>query len=285
VSSYATTIEDVVAYFEGKTEAILKRYGPGPRVHYHAGLIDDELPPKASAHFLRQRLVDAQERMLHHAAEVWDASSTLSGDVLDVGCGLGGGAIFWAQEFGAQVTAVTCVASHVKWVAQFAEQAGVTRQVRPLLCDALKVSGESCFDAVVAVDSSGYLPRNEWFRRIAMLLRAGGRVFISDCFLGQQKYQKPFDRHWHTRIGTIDEYLDAARQQGLRAESLEDISHRTEHFWSTTLALLEAEAWENKMTHRTAGQRDASVRAHALVREGLAEGSLRYALMSFSKCS
>jgi tocopherol O-methyltransferase len=286
VSSYSTAIEeDVVAYFEGKTEAILKRYGPGPRVHYHAGLVDDEPPPNKSAQFLRQRLVAAQERILRHAAEVWDASSTLRGDVLDVGCGLGGGAIFWAQEFGAQVTAVTCVPSHVKWVARFAVEAGVRPQVQPLLCNALDVPGEGCFDAAVAVDSSGYLPRDEWFHHLALLLRAGGRVFISDCFLGQQKYKKPFDHYWHTRIGMIDEYLAAARREGLRAESIEDISHRTQHFWSTTLALLQAEACDNKLSHDAASKRDASVRAHSLVRQGLADGSLRYALMSFSKCS
>ena len=44
--------------------------------------------------------------MLSDAAEVWDAPQSLSGEILDVGCGLGGGSIFWAQEFGARVTAV-----------------------------------------------------------------------------------------------------------------------------------------------------------------------------------
>ena len=34
------TLHDVTAYFQGKTEAILKRYGPGPRVHYHTGVMD-----------------------------------------------------------------------------------------------------------------------------------------------------------------------------------------------------------------------------------------------------
>jgi tocopherol O-methyltransferase len=283
VSSYSTTNEDVVAYFEGKTDAILKRYGPGPRVHYHSGLVDKESPPKASTLFLRQWLVEAQERLLQHAAEVWGASSSLSGDVLDVGCGLGGGAIFWAQEFGARVTAVTSAPSHVEWVARFAAEAGVKSQVRALLCDALKLPGENSFDAAVAIDSSGYLTRKAWFRRLASLLRPGGRAYIIDCFLGRSEFEEPFNLYWHTRIGTISEYLTAAREAGLRKEQISDISHRTEHFWTTTLALIKAEALEKKLSHAERLRHEASLRVHALVRQGLCDGGLSYALMSFSK--
>ena len=108
------SVQEVVAHLEHKTAAILQRYGPGPRVHYHAGLVDHPPHSSESVQSLRQRLVASQERMLTHAAKIWDAPSTLSGDVLDVGCGLGGGAIYWAHKFGAQVTAVTCVPSHAR---------------------------------------------------------------------------------------------------------------------------------------------------------------------------
>jgi tocopherol O-methyltransferase len=274
-----------MAHLEGKTLAILQRYGPGPRVHYHAGLVDDPPPADASAKFLCRQLVEAQERILHHASKAWDASASLRGEVLDVGCGLGGGAIFWAQEFGAQVTAVTCVPSHVDWVSRFAARAGVESRVFPMLCDALEMSGENRFDAAVAVDSSCYLPRVNWFRRLATLLRPKGRVFIMDCFLGQSQYQEPFNRYWRTRIGTIDEYLAAAAQAGLEAESVEDISHRTRHFWTTTLALIGAEAKHVELSAAEAIQYNASLRAHSLVRQGLTDKGLRYAMMSFSKNS
>jgi tocopherol O-methyltransferase len=279
VNSYT---KDVEAYFDGKTQAILQRYGPGPRVHYHVGLLDHP-PPNLPARALRRRLAAAQEGMLFHAAKVWDASSTLGGEVLDVGCGLGGGSIFWAQEFGAMVTAVTCVRSHVDWVALFAAQAGVGSRVRPLLCDAAEIPGESRFDAAVAVDSSGYLPRKKWFQRLASLLRPKGYVFLIDCFLVKREYEAPFNRHWHTQIGTIPEYLATAEEAGLRTVSVEDISHRTEHFWTTTLALLKAETEESERDPAEAVRQEASLRAHALVRQGPQDNGLRYALMSFSK--
>jgi tocopherol O-methyltransferase len=274
---------DLVAHFEQKTQAILQRYGPGPRVHYHAGLVDEPPPQNALGHVLRQQLVGAQERILSHAAGLWDASSTLCGDVLDVGCGLGGGAIFWAQEFGARVTAVTCVPSHVDWVARLAARSGVGSRVEALLCDASEVPGENRFDAAVAFETACYLARREWFLRMASLLRPGGRLFIVDCFLVQSDYAEPFDRHWHTRIGTIAEYLAAAEEAGLQPGMLEDISHRTVHFWTTTQALIEAEAQDRELSAAEAVQRDASLRAHALVREGLITNGLRYAIMSFRK--
>ena len=278
-----TTIRDLVAHFERKTQAILQRYGPGPRVHYHAGLVDEPPPQNALGHVLRRQLVDAQERILSHAAGLWDASSTLCGDVLDVGCGLGGGAIFWAQEFGARVTAVTCVPSHVDWVARFAARGGVASRVQALLCDASEVPGENRFDAAVAVETACYLARKQWFLRIASLLRPGGRLFIVDCFLVRSDYAEPFDRYWHTRIGTIPEYLAAAEEAGLQPGVLEDISHRTVHFWTTTQALIQAEAQDHELSPAERVRREASLRAHALVRQGLITNGLRYAIMSFGK--
>ncbi len=276
-------MQHLVAYYDSKTCGILERYGPGPRVHYHTGLEDAPASAGASTQELRQRLVAAQERALYHAAQVWGASSTLCGEVLDVGCGLGGGSIFWAQEFGARVTAVTCVASHVDLVARFATLAGVQSRVQPLLCDALEVPGQERFDAAVAVDSSGYLERGSWLKRTASLLRSRGRIFIIDCFLGRPEYEEPFNSYWHTRIGTIAEYLAAAGAAGLRPESIHDISRRTEHFWTTTVALMKAEAREKPQGPTETARRDASMRAHALVRQGLVDEGLRYALMSFSK--
>jgi hypothetical protein len=106
-----------------------------------------------------------------------------------------------------------------------------------------------------------------------------------DCFLGGPQYQEQFNRYWRTRIGTVDEYLAAAAQAGLAAESVDDISHRTRHFWTTTLALMRAEAKDVPLSDTNAIGYDASLRAHALVRRGLCDQGLRYVLISFRKAS
>jgi cyclopropane fatty-acyl-phospholipid synthase-like methyltransferase len=203
--------------------------------------------------------------------------------VLDVGCGLGGGALFWAQEFGATVTALTIAPSHLELVAQFAQQAGVERRVRPLLCDALVVPGENRFDAAVAIDSSSSFLRGPWFARLAKLLRPGGRVFIFDCFLGRPEYEEPFNRHWCAQIGTLEEYVASARAAGLKVEAIEDVSRQARHFWSTTLALMGEEVRDEALSPSQREKLRESLGVHALVRQGLLEGGLCHAFVSLVK--
>jgi tocopherol O-methyltransferase len=277
------SLTKLVAYYESKTHGILQRYGPGPRVHYHTGLVDRVPSISASPDELRRCLVASQEQMLWHAAKVWDAGTRLCGDVLDVGCGLGGGAIFWAQEFSAQVTAITIAPSHIEIVAKFAAQAGMESRVTPLLCDALTVPGENCFDAVLAIDSSSSFPRKPWFECVARLLRRGGRVFVYDCLLERPEYEGPFNNHWCAQIGTIEEYLKAARAAGLRAQTINDVSCRAAHFWTTTLAFMQKQAREKKLTRAQFLKLSESLRVHTLVRRGVLEGGLRHVLMSFVK--
>jgi len=273
--------KSIVPYYESKTRAILQRYGPGPRVHYHTGFIDEPMPNGASAECLRRHLVDAQERTLRHASVMWKARSTLCGDILDVGCGLGGGAIFWAQEFDAHVTAVTIAPSHIELITKFAEQAGVGSQVKSLLSDALLVPGENCYDAAVAIDSSSSFPRAEWFNRLATLLRPRGHVFISDCFLISPEYEEPFNRHWCAQIGTLEEYCAAAREGHFELDSMKDVSHQAINFWTTTLALIREEGLSPDLAKAERAKLEESFRIHSLVRQGLREGGLRHLLLSF----
>ena len=283
METYIPSLQDVTSYYHSKTKSILKRYGPGPRVHYHTGLMDNSPLPGLSRLDLRRRLVAAQERLLYCAVDAWDASPTLTGEVLDVGCGFGGGAIFWAEQFGAHVTANTCVASHVDLVVRFAAQAGVASRIRPLLCDALAVPGEDRFDAAVAIDSSCHLERRKWFVRLASLLRAKGHVLIADCFLGRPEYETAFNSYWHTRIGTIPEYFDFAEQADFQVDSVHDISQRTKHFWATTKELIEAEIREKSPAPDGGVRCHSSIRAHALMQQALADGGLQYCLMRLSK--
>jgi tocopherol O-methyltransferase len=280
---------ELARFYESKTCTILKRYGPGPRVHYHTGIIDEPLQDaeRASAPVtaasLRSTLVAAQERLLTRAAELWNIRSIPFKDVLDVGCGLGGGAIFWAQQFSAAVTAVTIAASHLFWVAKFAAQAGVESLVRPLLCDASRIPGAGCFDAAVAIESCSSFPREPWFERTWALLRGGGRVLIADLFLGKPEYRHPVDSHWFTQIGTIHEYLAAARRAGFCEEEVYDYSELTGRFWATSYELLRVEAQSAQLTSLELAKLSESMRMHRLMRRGIIERGLRYALLSIIK--
>jgi tocopherol O-methyltransferase len=276
-------MQTLVHYYEDRTLTILRKYGPGPRVHYHTGVMDAPPPVSVAPANLRAHLIASQEKILRHAAEAWHIREVLFCDVLDVGCGLGGGAIFWAQEFNANVTAVTIAPSHIEIVKSFAAQAGVLALVHPLLCDALTVPGENCFDAATAIDSSSSFPRRAWFHRLAKLLRPHGRVFIFDCFLGKPEYEGPFNRHWCAQIGSAEEYISAAQDAGFRLDMMEDVSSRAMHFWTTSIALMRLEAQDRTLNERQRTKLDDSLGIHGLVHQGLSDGGLSHRLMSFRK--
>jgi hypothetical protein len=114
-------------------------------------------------------------------------------------------------------------------------------------------------------------------------LRPHGHLFIYDCFLQRPEYAEPINRHWCAQIGTLDEYFDVARHAGLRPDLLEDVSARTREFWTLTIALAQAEKGDQVLDSWELARLDESLEVHRLVRQGLYDGGLRYALLSFVK--
>jgi cyclopropane fatty-acyl-phospholipid synthase-like methyltransferase len=277
-------VEQIEAYYnDRKTQSLLNRYGPGPRVHYHSGIVKEPYGLHSSFSRLKGSIHRAQEQLMARLAQLWDADSNLRGEVLDVGCGLGGGSIFWAWEFGATVTAVTCVPSHINWIAKFAEQAGVESQVHPLLCDAVKVPGESCFDAVVAIESSCHMPRRPLFQRLASLLRPGGRVFIEDYFTNKQEITDLFHRHWESPLGSLEEYRDAGEEAGLQLDSVDDLTEKLAPYWSLSAALLRAEVKGRMLTPAEREKQTRSLAVHTEVGRSMWNHDLEALALSFRK--
>jgi tocopherol O-methyltransferase len=263
-----TARDEVAAYYDAKTEGILSRYGPGPRVHYHTGMVDEVPPLGLAAEALQELIHGSQEALLRELALAVGKPHP-GWEVLDVGCGLGGGSLYWASEHGARVTAITIAPSHVPYVQRFASQADVGDRVTPMVCDALEVPGQKRFDMVVAVESSCYLARREWFRKLYTLLRPDGVVAIADCFLGRQELARPFDTYWRTRIGTVEEYFRSATEAGLELMLYQDMSGRAVNFWTLTLDLMAREG----------DARPESQREHLRLRKALADGGLHYGMM------
>jgi cyclopropane fatty-acyl-phospholipid synthase-like methyltransferase len=275
------SIQEVARFYDAKTATILSRYGPGPRIHYHTGIIEQPITDSDPVDRLCQTIVLSQERALEYSAEHWRVGAGPFSEVLDVGCGLGGGAIFWAQRFNARVTAITIAPSHIELVRRFAADAGVGSRILPVLCAAEEMPGTNCFDAAIAIDSSSSLSRGPWFHRLAELLRPSGRLFIYDCFVESPEFEEPFNRHWFAQIGTFEEYFAVAREAGFRPDLFEDISSLTRYFWTATMALLRAEATSRSHGLDRRASLCESLRIHEIMHQGLASGGLRYAIMSF----
>ena len=277
-------VEQITAYYnDSKTQSLLDRYGPGPRVHYHSGIVKEPYGLRGSFSKLKGSIHRSQERLMARLAQLWNATSTLSRDVLDIGCGLGGGSLFWAQEFGATVTAVTCVPSHIDWIEEFAKRADVSNQVRPLLSDAVQVPGESCFDAAVAIESSCHMPRRPLFRRLASLLRPGGRIFIEDYFTDKQEISDLFHRHWESPLGSLEEYREAGQEAGLQLESVEDLTETLAPYWSLSTALLNAEIKGKTLTPAEKEKQVRSLAVHTKVGRSMWNRDIEALALSFRK--
>ncbi len=225
------TRREVTAYYDRKSELVLKKYGPGPRVHFHSGVMDLDTAPAPDIEGVRQQLIKAQENVLHEAAQIWNAKKYLSGTIVDVGCGLGGGALFWAQEYGARVFALTNVPRQIELITRFASQAKVSDRVFPTLGDAHKIPGDQRFDAAVALDSSCYFNRDIWFNHLSQRLQPQGRVFIQDAFLEKGADGEIMDRYYKTRTGRLAEYKAAAATAGFHVDQVGDITARNVLFW------------------------------------------------------
>ncbi|MFE1869367.1 SAM-dependent methyltransferase [Streptomyces sp. NPDC059496] len=229
-------------YYNHKTQEILHKYGPGPRVHFHVGLYPDG-PPDSTVpqHVLKQRLFDAQERIVEHAARSWGAYEESPRRLLDIGCGLGGTSLYWAQEHGASVTSLTVAAEHIPFVRYFARHAGVGERVKPVLADVHDLDETCAYDAVYANESSGYTDRPRLFQVVAKALEPGGWFGIQEHFVGRSTWREFIDGYYRTRLGLRGDYLAAAEAAGFELVHDEDVTDSVAEFWVQSMAWNTAE--------------------------------------------
>lgn len=232
----------VVRHYSQKTQAILYKYGPGPRVHYHLGMFNPGAPLNTTVaqRVLQQRIVDSQEAVLRYASTLW-ARQAEPGQLLDIGCGVGGGAIFWAQEYNVMVKGMTVVAEHVPLVHDFARQAGVSQRVRAVLEDVHDLQDTRVYDAAVAFESSCYTDRARLFAIVARALKPGGWFGLMDHFLCRPEWTEFINGYYKTRLGTLAEYLEAADAAGFELEQDEEINAQVSEFWMHSMAWTTAE--------------------------------------------
>lgn len=101
--------------------------------------------------------------------------------LLDIGCGWGGLAMFAARYYGANVHGVTLSERQAEWATEQARAAGLVDRVRIELRDYRELHPEENFDAIVSVGMAEHVGRTQlpaYFARTWSLLRPGG-VFLN----------------------------------------------------------------------------------------------------------
>ncbi|WP_308343320.1 methyltransferase domain-containing protein [Streptomyces sp. MK37H] len=238
-------VKVVGQYYDDKTARLVRKYGPGPRIHYHVGHYPSSKSPldahDATPDAIRGSIRTHQEGLLRYAAKIWGAEHRLSGRILDVGCGLGGGSLFWAQEYGADVTAVTNAQEHAPIVDGFARECGLDGKVRALVSDAMHLPLDGGpYDAAVAIESSGYFNRPQWFERLSHVLRPGGSVCIEEVFITRPHGADVWAEYFYTKPATVRDYTEAAQAAGFELVDDVDATSETLPFWEESAAWTKA---------------------------------------------
>ena len=102
-------------------------------------------------------------------------------EVLDVGCGWGGFAIYAAKNYGVNVTGVTLSSEQAIWAADRVAEADLCERVRIRCQDYRSLETDRYFDAVVSVGMSEHVGTEKlsgYFASIWGILRPGG-VFLN----------------------------------------------------------------------------------------------------------
>jgi tocopherol O-methyltransferase len=178
--------------------------------HIHHGYWDPgELPGEGGAD--RRAATDRLVRELVAFAGVPAAAT-----VLDVGCGIGGPALYLAGELGCTVDGVTLSAAQVDRARQKAQLAGLADRARFHQADALRTGyPDGSFDAVWALESLMHIPdRVAFFAEALRVLRPGGVLAVAT---------------WAVRDGELTADEDALVTQILRHQVMPSFSSLPEH--------------------------------------------------------
>ena len=131
--------------------------------------------------------------------------------VLDAGCGVGGMAIWLAQEYGVRAVGLTNCEPHVQLAEEQAQQRGVADLVEFRYGDFMQMPfAAASFDAVLNHETYCYAPdKLAFLRGVHRILKPGGRWQAVDGFLSGK------------RLSETDESIHKDMQKGWRTEPLQ----------------------------------------------------------------
>lgn len=135
--------------------------------------------------------------------ELADIKST--DKVLDAGCGVGGAAVFITKNKKAKVTGITLSEKQVAYAKHTAKERNLETFINFDLQDYTKTNfKEDQFDVVWACESvSSARDKSLFIAEAFRVLKKGGRLIMSDCFLGtdDQKDPESFVKKWGATWG------------------------------------------------------------------------------------
>ncbi|ACU72156.1 Methyltransferase type 11 [Catenulispora acidiphila DSM 44928] len=252
--------------------------------HVHHGFWDEGERPDADGAD-RHRATDRLVHELVSYAGVPDGAR-----VLDVGCGIGGPALYLAGALGCAVVGVTLSASQAARAGEKAQEAGLADRAEFHQLDALSTGfPDASFDVLWAVESLMHIADREAFFAEAMrLLRPGGRLAIAtwsqrDGELSQDE-QELIDQILKHQVmpsfSSLEEHERMANAAGFTEVASVDWSRAVANSWDPEFALIKKPEHGRATMVSLARERGADVLgffyAGPLMKKGFDTGVVTY---------
>lgn len=181
-----------------------------------------------------KKLHDALINENRYAAKVLNINR--DDKVLDAGCGVGGTAIWVAENFGAKVTGVSISEKQVRLAKKYAKNRRVTGLTDFVLSDYCETDlSDDSFDKIYGMESICYAEdKADFLKEAFRLLKKGGKIVVLDGFLTNnsldkesQGYYEDFCKGWAlSNLASVKSFGDDMKKIGYINIKYSDVTEK-----------------------------------------------------------
>ena len=227
----------------------------------------------------------AQIQLMERLAE--RAGFARGARVLDIGCGLGGSALWLAARFDCEVTGMTISPVQARMAAAKAKARSLTGRVQFQVCDANQWQPEPASTDVIWImeSSEHFRDKPAFFERCARALKPGGVLAVCAWLRRDGPLREDEQALVNTiaeamlsaSLGSLSDYQDWMRDAGLTVTAAEDITRHVEPTWSHCSRIGDNPA-VRLFLRFTGGPTRRFVQSFPLMKQAYAQGAMAFGL-------